>query len=247
MTAAKRTRLNFLDIVILSVIFFGIAIWQSLSAYFMPQTGAVSASAGMETITDQMQWISIIQEIVLLGLAALYLRLRKFDFKVLNFKFTKWTLPLCIGLIIAGAGISDLGMGITDALLPSPELSAEETATLAPELSAEETAGSALPEFGVMMVLFALLNGFFEEVFFLGLVFAADRKSLPWALLFSVLVRFSFHIYQGIPAAVGITCMGLLFMLARKWIKSLTPFTLAHSFFDVFGVTLWFWISMLLQ
>ena len=314
MLETKRSTLNLLDILILAIIFFGLPIWQSVSMYLTSMQDSVQTGFDFNTISDSMQWISIAQEIILLGVAALYLWLRKFDFKILNLKVTKWTLPICLGLIIAGAAASDLGMWATQAIFPTTSMPTDDTkktgsqtesyesylqqaqeyidtyhenildsATFVSEgyqatdyaayvrqcdkqledyvrqleewksstdITEEASDGTQtvsqdmtkMPRITFMTVLFALLNGFFEEIFFMGLVFAASRKARPWALLFSVLVRFSFHIYQGMPAAVGITCMGLVFMLCRTKIRELVPFTLAHSFFDVFGVTLWFWI-----
>lgn len=240
MPQSKTKTLNIIDIIALTVIFFGIAIWQSVSTYVSSFNAGEAISFDMNTITDQMQWMSIAQEIILLGIAVLYLWLRKFDFKVLKFQVNKWTIPLIIALIIGGAAASDLGMLVTEAISPQTESAISATTSEAAQYAVDQNA-TVLPQITLLAVLFALLNGFFEEVFFLGLVFAVDKRSLPWALLLSVLVRFSFHIYQGIPAAIGITCMGLIFMSARMKIKSLTPFTLAHSFFDIFGLSLLFW------
>ena len=248
MLETKRSTLNLLDILVLAIIFFGLPIWQSVSMYLTSMQDSTQAGFDFNTISDSMQWISIAQEIILLGVAALYLWVRKFDFRVLNFKVTKWTLPICLGLIIAGAAASDLGMWATQTVFPGTAIMAD-TEIIEDTASAAQTGVQAmteLPRITFMTVLFALLNGFFEEIFFMGLVFATSRKALPWALLFSILVRFSFHIYQGMPAAVGITCMGLVFMLCRTKIRELVPFTLAHSFFDIFGVTLWFWIYQII-
>nr|WP_283162941.1 CPBP family intramembrane glutamic endopeptidase [Moraxella sp. Tifton1] len=88
------------------------------------------------------------------------------------------------------------------------------------------------------LLLFALINGFYEEVFFVGLVALTAKKHLPLAIVLTLLVRFAFHTYQGLAGALTITTLGMVFLLLRRKSDELLPFTLAHSFFDLFGLTL---------
>ncbi|PQH57150.1 type II CAAX prenyl endopeptidase Rce1 family protein, partial [Acinetobacter baumannii] len=53
---------------------------------------------------------------------------------------------------------------------------------------------------------------------------------------YSLLIRFSFHTYQGISDALAITTLGIVFIIFRQRFYSLIPFMLAHAFFDVFGL-----------
>ncbi|WHR54771.1 CPBP family glutamic-type intramembrane protease [Wohlfahrtiimonas chitiniclastica] len=54
--------------------------------------------------------------------------------------------------------------------------------------------------------------------------------------LYSLVIRFSFHTYQGINSAIAITLLGVVFLLIRRRTNLLVPFMLAHAFFDVFGL-----------
>lgn len=99
-----------------------------------------------------------------------------------------------------------------------------------------------IEDINIWLLLFALLNGFFEEFFFMGLVFAVGGRFKIMAIVASVLIRFGFHIYQGLPSALGIALMGLSFILVRQKYTSIVPFVLVHSLFDLFGAGVLFWI-----
>ncbi|MFB2538465.1 MULTISPECIES: CPBP family intramembrane glutamic endopeptidase [unclassified Acinetobacter] len=86
--------------------------------------------------------------------------------------------------------------------------------------------------------VFSFLNGFYEELFFMGLVMATQVKYLRHAIVYSLFVRFIFHLYQGIAGASTILTLGFVFLLWRKKVNSLVPFMLAHAYFDLFGLGL---------
>ena len=63
-----------------------------------------------------------------------------------------------------------------------------------------------------MAIAYGLLNGFYEEFFFLGLLTSVKDKYKWLVLLFSTIVRVSFHTYQGMLWALVIgVVFGLLF------------------------------------
>ena len=55
-----------------------------------------------------------------------------------------------------------------------------------------------------MAIFYALLNGFYEEFFFLGLLTSVKDKYKWWVLLYSTIIRVSFHTYQGMLWALTI-------------------------------------------
>ena len=61
-----------------------------------------------------------------------------------------------------------------------------------------------------MAILYGLLNGFYEEFCFLGLLTCVEDKYKWQALAYSTLVRVSFHTYQGMLWA---TVIGVVFGL----------------------------------
>jgi CAAX amino protease len=90
-----------------------------------------------------------------------------------------------------------------------------------------------------MAIAYGLLNGFYEEFFFLGLMTSVKEEHQWKALAFSTLVRFSFHTYQGMLWAIVIGVVYGLFyyFMYKKVVKNLLPFFLMHALADMFGST----------
>ena len=91
-----------------------------------------------------------------------------------------------------------------------------------------------------MAIVYGLLDGFYEEFFFLGLLTSVKDKYKWWVLLFSTLVRVSFHTYQGMLWALVIgVAFGLLYYFLYEYkVKNLLPFFLVHALADMFGSSL---------
>lgn len=232
MEQTKTVNLHFFDFVVLSFIFFGYATYSALASYFSEPV----SSFDMRTITDYQNWYSIVTELIMLSIAGLYLYLRRFDFKSLNFSLNKHTPFWFLLLVLAGGVAADIGVFSSYMLFPP----AVDYTTVAVQ---EQTVDvSPYQYISISLILFALLNGCYEELFFIGLVYAVDKRYLPYALVGSLFVRFIFHVYQGIPVAIGIMCIGVAFILLRKRVHSLIPFMLAHAVFDIFGASLYAWI-----
>lgn len=236
--ASPKRTLSLADYGVLALIFFGYFIFISLWTFFgTPDPQTPSAAS----FSDEQNIFSIILELALLSLAALYLWWRKFDFASLSFSVGWQTLPIMLALILLGGGVIDLfiygSYWLHYGVSPMAYFSAWDS-----------TAASNL--FGYInawLLLFALLNGFFEEFFFMGLTFAVNAKHQIIAIIASVFIRFSFHLYQGLASALGIACMGLLFILVRRKFTSLVPFILVHALFDIFGAGVFFWLYMAFQ
>lgn len=237
----KIKELSFVDFIVLSVIFFGYATYTSVLIYqYQNYQNFQVFPSGLLRFDDDSNIDSIIMEVVLLCLAGIYLYIRKFDFSVLRFSVDKKTVPLILLLIVLGSLFSDLVWLVSQWIFPS-----EESVTTTQESVYGMVEHSKSDVFGnvtLLLVIFSLLNGFYEELFFMGLVFVVKEKSRFYAILGSLFVRFIFHIYQGVVSAMGIMMMGLLFIMMRRKIKTLTPFMLAHAFFDVFGLGIYYWV-----
>lgn len=218
----RKKTLNLVDILLLTLIFFGSPIYQSSQQYLDLQQNGQSMPTEW-ALSDQDNYVILMFEIVALCIAFLYLRWRNFDVKQLDFSINKWTLPLALVFILLAGSITHLFYSSMPLLNGETEFSQPL---------------DILSYFSFSLVLVALLNGFYEEFYFLGLMFAAPKKWLPYVIIFSLIVRFSFHTYQGIFSAFGVTLFGIIFALLRWRISALVPFMLAHSFFDVFGLGL---------
>ena len=88
-------------------------------------------------------------------------------------------------------------------------------------------------------VIYSIFNGIYEEIYFLGVCFAVQPKTLKWVILFSLLVRISFHTYQGMLSAIGIGLIFGIYMLYtfhKSKSKNLLPFFWAYAMGDIFGL-----------
>ncbi|MFL1732550.1 CPBP family intramembrane glutamic endopeptidase [Moraxella oculi] len=220
-------QLYFHDIVILAVVFFGIAIYDS-TLHFIEMLNHGQVAPETLEFDAGGNWRGIATELVALVVAWGYLKYRRFDFKQLNFSFNRWTIPKTVLYVLCASVVATLYETFQYMAFPQLYAAAEV------QYGVEEHFGMWSPS----LLLFALINGFYEEVFFVGLVALTAKKHLPLAIVLTLLVRFAFHTYQGLAGALTITTLGVVFLLLRRKSDELLPFTLAHSFFDLFGLTL---------
>ena len=89
-----------------------------------------------------------------------------------------------------------------------------------------------------MTIGFAFLNPFYEELIVRAYVMTevkalTNRTTL--AIVISTALQTSYHFYQGIPAALSLGMVFLLFSLFYAKTKRLTPVILAHLYDDITG------------
>lgn len=241
--------LGIADIAILTVIFFGVAIISSNYAFMQAYFDVASTSISHAQINHHNQAThgfdfanfgnlsSILWELILLVLAFVYLKWRRFDFHLLNLSIHRHTwLKVLAYFLLAGFVATSFSYLLyflqniitTDSIhLP-----------MQTETQLDSTPYNPWAYITPTLIIFALLNGFFEELYFLGLIFATPKKIWHYVLPFSLLVRFSFHTYQGLDAALTITTLGVVYLWLRLKNNELVPFMLAHSIFDVIGLGL---------
>src|SRR5262249_32191797 len=83
-------------------------------------------------------------------------------------------------------------------------------------------------------VLFAMVNGAFEEVFLLGVLVRGLRAyGLSIAVGIPLLVRLMYHLYQGPLGVVWILAFGLTFTLFYIRSRRLWPAVFAHTLWDI--------------
>ena len=220
----KRHQLAWFDILILTVILWGEAIYTSTAAYYWLLTGANTIEDNL-VFTPADNYLALAQQAGLLLAALLYLRLRQFD-------FSKWSIRFNMKSIVCGGMIFVCGALLFDvySLAVGP---------LAETLPIPGPIGSFFGKERVSDVIYALLNGVYEELYFLGICLAAPPKQQKWAVPFSLLIRFSFHTYQGVLSALGIGLLfgGFMYLLySHSKSKNLLPFFVAHALGDVFGL-----------
>ena len=224
--------LKWFDILVLTLILWGEGIYTSTASYIALIQGASTVDDNL-TFSATDNYGALALQAGLLLLALLYLWLRRFDFKVWTIRFNIKAVAGGVLIFLAAALLLDIYFMLTNpltALLPFPG-----------------PIGAFFGSETVSSVIYALLNGVYEEIYFLGICLAVRKEHLKWALPFSLLIRVSFHTYQGMISALGI---GLLFgifmylMYRRSKDRNLLPFFIAHAIGDIFGlgVLSYFWM-----
>ena len=230
--------LKWYDIAIVTAIMFGqFIVWstQAFIASFQPVGQAVSTATetATNTATDGAAYSSnFTLQIILLTLALAYLLLRNFDFKQLPIRF-KWSVLFWVPFIFAIVGL--FGDIVTTVSGEYDYFNVNLFAYIDPMQIIHKFLALS-----PMAIAYALLNGFYEEFFFLGVMTSVNQKYKWWALTYSTLIRISFHTYQGLLWAVVIGVIYGLFyyVLYKKVIKNLLPFFLMHALADMFGSSL---------
>lgn len=228
--------LRWFDIGIVTLIMFGQFIVRSTQMYLaslspslstaISETSTITASEGAAYSSN------FTLQIILLALAIIYLWIRHFDFKQLPIRL-KWSVLFWVPFIFAIMGLfADMVSTLSG-----------QYNYFSPQVLGFISPMAVIDKFmalSPMAIAYGLLNGFYEEFFFLGLLTSVKDKYKWRVLVFSTLVRVSFHTYQGMLWALVIgVFFGLLYYFLYKYkVKNLLPFFLAHALADMFGSSL---------
>ena len=234
---AKPLRyLKWFDILIVTVLMFGEFIIRS-TQQFMESLSPSAVASVAETTTnvasDGAAYSSNFTfQLMMLGINFLYLMIRNYDFKQLPIHWN-WSIIFWVPFIFALVGLfGDLVTTLTGKYnYFNPDLFAY--------IDFTQIIGKFLA-LSPIAIAYALLNGFYEEFFFLGLLTSVKEKHKCLVLLYSTIIRVSFHTYQGLVWALVIGVVyGLFYYFLYKYkIKNLFPFFLMHALADMFGSSL---------
>jgi membrane protease YdiL (CAAX protease family) len=88
-----------------------------------------------------------------------------------------------------------------------------------------------------LIIAVSLINPLFEETFVMGYIFdKLEPCGVGWAITASVLIRISYHLYQGWVGIISLFVIGLLFALVYSRYRNLWAFYLAHALMDFVGL-----------
>ena len=228
--------LKWYDILIVTIIMFGEFIIRSTQQFIQslqPVTEVVQQYTETTTsYSDGAAYSSnFTLQLILLAIALLYLVIRHYDFKQLKIRF-HWSVLIWVPLLFTIVGL--FGDVVTTL---SGEYNYFDPA-LVPFMNPQEIINKFLA-LSPMAIAYGLLNGFYEEFFFLGLMTSVKEEHQWKALAFSTLVRFSFHTYQAMLWAliIGVVYGLFYYFMYKKVVKNLLPFFLMHALADMFGST----------
>lgn len=229
MPLTKRYYLTLWDVLILTIILFGQAIYSSTTIFLTSQGAGMPEMT--QTTSDQNLYMIGYQGVLLL-IALAYLYFRGFDFKQWQWQFslkaTGIGIAMFIGLALAMDGLfllADSNMRSALAYYP---------------LDPEAGLLNLLAQWKPSLVAYALLNGVYEELYFIGMLTAVEDKHKPLLFIWSLLVRVAFHTYQGLLPALGIgLILGTFYHLwYHKQSRNLYPIILSHALADIWGLGL---------
>lgn len=91
----------------------------------------------------------------------------------------------------------------------------------------------------VLTILFVIVNPFFEELIVRGYTMTEVTGlggSRNVAILVSVVVQMSYHVYQGLLHCVGLTAVFLVFSIYFSRTRRIVPVVIAHFWSDVWAL-----------
>lgn len=225
-----KRKLNYLkwwDILILTIIMFGYFIYNSTIGYF-----------SQNTVTDAFEfasssnWQALLFQLVLLLIAFLYLSIRGFNFSNWTIKFSFKSIVYGILIFIGVALIFDLYFTIISYIYyPNVDNSVYYSSSTNQLLE-------KLKSIDFSLITYSILNGFYEEIFFLAICLSVNPKNRIYYFIYTLIIRFSFHTYQGSfnALAIGFIAGSIYYILYTKSKdKNLVPFFIAHTITDILG------------
>jgi len=175
-----------------------------------------------------MDWIySSLHELVALGVLGyvLFRQGRGFAGLGRGWKFTD--IPLSLVLLAAAYGAYAVWiLGVERRFITASQHAVQQA-----ELSRQFFQGGIT----VTLVLFTIINGFFEELIVRAFVITELKHltgSAAIAIAASVAIQFSYHLYQGVPAAVSYIPVFLIFSIYYQRTNRIFPVALAHVTMD---------------
>lgn len=231
----KITKLRCYDVLILTLIFWGYFIYSS-TTYLIDDIKSFGVSTEvLEEMSEEVEFTENLKiQLIFLVIALLYLFIRNFDFKQIKFKINLSALLWFPVIAFLTLFIGDILYSIFD------DFNYFDSEVLAYiDWTFKEFCTKFL-NLAPIVVIYSLFNGFYEEFFFLGLLTLVDEKYKWRTLLYSIIVRISFHTYQGMTSAliIGLFLGLFYFYLYSYRVKNLLPIVLSHAVADMIGLSI---------
>lgn len=205
------------EVLIVLTLGFGLFIYSSTIAFLNN-----SDAATLQTYNSYDFIFIVVYEIIILTIIAYYLKHRNWSIKDFNLDFTFKMIGVAILLVVLREG---LGM-LINRIISTSKIFSPETIN-EPSISIQTNI--------VSIVLMVIVNSIYEEVLLIGYFFKRFEKFHPAIIiLVSLLVRVSYHTYQGSTNLIMIFFMGLIFGLYYVKYKKLWPLIIAHGIGNIY-------------
>lgn len=205
------------EVLIVLTLGFGLFIYSSTIAILNN-----SDTSTLQTYNSYDFIFIVVYEIIILTILAYYLKHRNWSIKDFNLDFTFKMIVVAIFLVVLREGIGMLIIKITSTS----------------KIFSLETINEPIISFHTNIVSIALMvivNSIYEEVLLIGYFFKRFEKFHPAIIiLISLLIRASYHTYQGFTNLIMIFLMGLIFGLYYVKYKKLWPLIIAHGIGNIY-------------
>lgn len=206
-------RLNpYQELVIVLVVAFGWAIYSSNIQFFRNFLNSNSSSE-VNYYYNNFSYLQIlIIEVIIIALMAVFLEIR-------NWRANDFSLKINFKAIGAGFLLLFLNYFLLSISLYLPFFSEVAEGTASTNLI--NSANTSIP---LAILTAAIVNPFFEEIFLIGYLGKWFEKYSPIAfILTSILLRMSYHTYQGFFGIYSVFVGGLIFTIYFLKYRNLTP------------------------
>jgi membrane protease YdiL (CAAX protease family) len=189
--------------------------------------------AGAPNVTGAGFLIGVVQEVTALLLLGYVLLRRNLRFEDIGLR---WSLTdfgaglvlTCVSYAVYSVGSAFVNL-LRDAINSSPHKGPVFT--------------SLFTHFSVMAIPYFLLSPIFEELIVRAYLMTEvmDLTGSQWlAIMFSVVVQSSYHLYYGWAGAIALSFQFLTFALYYASSRRILPAIIAHEIYDIFGlIRLW--------
>lgn len=207
------------EIVIVLSIAFGYSILSSIAIFF--------SSGPVVAITQEGISFLLVYEIIILTILGFYLIRKGWTLEKLGLDFKYKQI---ISGVVLGLGIFGLNYILINLLL-----------TLSPKFQELFSASIVSSNINIIAILsLSIINPIFEEVFVCAYVIQSIEKlkGTSFAINTSIVLRLSYHLYQGLPRMVFIIPLALVFSFWYEKTRKLWTLIIAHAILDFLALIL---------
>lgn len=210
------------ELAVVLLLAFGLPIYGSMQKFFL-FSSTLSSKSWLYQITDMGFYSITIYEVIILSILIPFLFIRNWGIKDFNLHFSLRMVGIAFLLIIASNTIINLSYMAFSAIH-----------LVTPELEKAVNFKWSVTIYGLIPIL--VVNSIFEESMVVGYLFKRlENISGIVVILFSILIRQLYHLYQGPMTFFTIIPMGLVFALYYWKYKHLTPLIIAHGLSNLFA------------
>ena len=214
---------NSMELIIILIIGFGFPLF--FSTFSLLGLSSEYNQSWLIRLTSQGFYIIVAHEIIALIVILYILKVRGMNFKTFDFGFSFRLILVALLLVF----VSYILRGFLYMVLKLTEL--------LPETFVNNTHNNLQVNW-ISLALVTIINSFYEEFILIGYIFKRLEKYHPAIIIgLSLLIRESYHTYQGWISLLVIIPMGLIFGLYYYRYKKLWPVIMAHGFSNLF--TFW--------